>query len=108
MIQIIGTIVGQDGVSTFINPLLNLKVAHENKYFPIVVTVEVGQEQTYIESTSEIIEGIVTPVEKEQKRFVAAQDLCTFIYGISGYSFDAIQELVKIDLQQKFPTINIK
>jgi hypothetical protein len=94
MIQATGTITKQDGVTTFVNPLLN--VSHNNSCYgkpqtlaaQVVVMTTVG-EQTFAQP---IIYG----------------EILMCLYNVNNPTFEGAQLFLKEQLEKAFPTVTFK
>jgi hypothetical protein len=88
MIQVTGTITATDGLSKYIDAILNLNISDPNKFAKKHVSVDV------FTTHGGNYKKINTVFEKE--------------YVMTNPSFDSLQEAVKSDLETAFPTLSFE
>lgn len=87
MIQATGTIMDANGVSEYVNPLINIYMVSGSKFQPAQGVAQVGK--------------VVTQGEYEYFNGVA--QIGTFNYELPNPSFEQIQETVKSGLEIAYP-----
>jgi len=89
MIQANGTILSSDGVSEYVNPLINIYMNSSSKFQPTIGVAQVGK-----------IVG-----EGETESFNAVAQVGTYNYILENPSFEQVQAVVLAGLQADYPTV---
>jgi hypothetical protein len=89
MIQAKGTILSSDGVSEYVNPLINVYFNSSSKFQPTLGIAQVGK--------------IVT--NNDIKSFNAVAQIGTYQYNNENPSFDVIQDIVLAGLILDYPSV---
>jgi hypothetical protein len=89
MIQAKGTILSSDGISEYVNPLINVYFNSISKFQPTLGIAQVGK--------------IVTNNNIES--FNAVAQIATYEYNGQNPTFEQVQAIVLAGLQQDYPTV---
>ena len=89
MIQATGTILSSDGVSEYVNPLINIYFNSSSKFTPTLGVAQVGK-----------ITG-----EGETTSFNPVAQIGTYNYTLANPSFDQVQAVVLAGLQADYPEV---
>jgi hypothetical protein len=92
MIQAKGTILSSDGVSEYVNPLINVYFNSSSKFQPTLGIAQVGK--------------IVTNNDIES--FNAVAQIGTYQYINENPSFDVIQDIVLAGLILDYPSVSFE
>jgi hypothetical protein len=92
MIQAKGTILSSDGVSEYVNPLINVYFNSSSKFQPTLGIAQVGK--------------IVTNNDIES--FIPVAQIGTYQYEYKNPSFDVIQNIVLAGLILDYPSVNFE
>jgi hypothetical protein len=92
MIQAKGTILSSDGVSEYVNPLINVYFNSSSKFEPTLGIAQVGK--------------IVTNNDIES--FIPVAQIGTYQYKYENPSFDVIQHIVLAGLILDYPSVTFE
>lgn len=90
MIQATGTIPHNDGVTSFVNPLINVHFTSPQKYNPAVGVAQVGK---------------IVNEGTEQETFNMVSNIGTYTHEGPNPSFEEVQATVLVGLQEDYPNV---
>lgn len=93
MIQATGTITFNDGVTSFVNPLVNVYFTSPQKYSSAVGVAQVGK---------------IVNEGTEQEAFNMVTNIGTYTHEGPNPSFDEVQTTVLAGLQKDYPEVTFK
>jgi hypothetical protein len=91
MIQSIGTIVAQDGVTEYKDATINVYMNSSSKFTPTIGVGQVGK--------------LVAATETQPASFNIVAQVGTYEYTLENPSFEEVQEVVLAGLQADYPNV---
>jgi disulfide oxidoreductase YuzD len=112
MIQATGTIVMSDGITTYVNPLLNVYHYNPCKGKPqtlaaqvaVIKTIDVQTDQSVADIQGSQIE---VTIEKQQVVYPIV-DILRCEYTVNNPNFEDVQQYLKEQLEIKYPDVTFK
>jgi hypothetical protein len=91
MIQATGIIKDSNGVSEYVNPLINVYMNSSSKFTPTIGVAQVGK--------------LITNGEEQPSSFSPVSQVGTYEYTLANPSFEEIQNVVLAGLQADYPEV---